>query len=309
MGTPDFSVPALEALIDEHQVIAVYTQPPRPKGRGQQVQMSPVHQVAIHHDIPVFTPRSLKKDEKARQEFILMPADVAVVAAYGLLLPKDVLEAPSFGCLNIHASLLPRWRGASPIQHAIWKGDEESGNCIMKMEEGLDTGPVMLRRALPIRLATTSQSLHDELSAMGALMIREVLRDIAHNNALPPLEAQDDSLSTYAPLLRKEDGLIEWSQSASAIDCQVRALNPWPGVYTYNQKGQRLKILEVVISDEKTAAPMGTVLDRKGKVACGDGQILTLVRVQPDNSRPMDIQAAINGGYIGDSMVFGGPPG
>lgn len=308
MGTPDFSVPALESLIDRHDVIAVYSQPPRPKGRGQQVQMSPVHQVAAHHDIPVFTPRSLRKDEAARKDFILLKPDVAVVAAYGLLLPKEVLEAPVYGCLNIHASLLPRWRGASPIQHAIWKGDSESGNCIMKMEEGLDTGPVILRRAIAIRSETTAQSLHDELSALGATMVVEVLDDIARHKALPYLEVQDDALSTYAPLLTKEDGLVNWQQTADEIDRQIRALNPWPSVYTYNTKGQRLKILAAGVANTTSDKAAGTVLDRKGYIACGDGSVLALAKIQPDNSKPMDIAAAINGGYIGDSMVLGGPP-
>ncbi len=305
MGTPDFAVPALERLIDSHHdVIAVYSQPPRPKGRGQQVQNSPVHEVAARHDIPVFTPRSLKKDELARQQFLLMKADIAVVAAYGLILPKDILEGPRFGCLNIHGSLLPRWRGASPIQHSIWKGDHESGNCIMKMEEGLDTGPVISRRAVPIRTETTSTTLYSELAALGAAMIHEVIDDIATRDALPPLTPQDDALSTYAPMLKKEDGLIDWNQSAGAIDCQIRGLNPWPGVYTFNGKGHRLKVLEAVFEDARTDAPSGTIFG-KGLVACGQGSVLRLVKVQPDNAKPMDVAGATNGRYINEGMVLG----
>lgn len=305
MGTPDFAVPALERLIDgDHEVIAVYSQPPRPKGRGQQVQNSPVHEVAVRHDIPVFTPRSLKKDEQARQQFLLMNADVAIVAAYGLILPKDILEGPRFGCLNIHGSLLPHWRGASPIQHAVWKGDSESGNCIMKMEEGLDTGPVIARRAVPIRAQTTSTTLYGELAALGAIMIHEVIDDIAARNALPPLTPQDDSLSTYAPMLKKEDGQIDWNQTAAQIDCQIRGLNPWPGVYTFNDKGQRLKVLEACPVEEQTAAAPGTVCG-KDLVACGQSSVLKLVKVQPDNAKPMDIAGAVNGRYIGMGMILG----
>ena len=305
MGTPDFAVPALERLIDsDHEVIAAYSQPPRPKGRGQQVQNSPVHEVAARHDIPVFTPRSLKKDEAARQQFLLMNADVAVVAAYGLILPKDILEGPRFGCLNIHGSLLPRWRGASPIQHSIWKGDGESGNCIMKMEEGLDTGPVISRRAVPIRAQTTSTSLYGELAALGAAMIHEVIDDIAARDALPPFTAQDDALSTYAPMLKKEDGLIDWNQSAAEIDCQIRGLNPWPGVYTFNGKGHRLKVLEAIPADERTSAAPGTIFG-KGLVACGQGSVLKLIKVQPDNAKPMDIAGAVNGRYISEGMMLG----
>ncbi len=306
MGTPDFAVPALEKLIgSHHDVIAVYSQPPRPKGRGQQVQNSPVHDVAARNDIPVFTPRSLKKDEQARKEFLMLNADVAVVAAYGLILPRDILEGPRFGCLNIHGSLLPRWRGASPIQHAIWKGDGESGNCIMKMEEGLDTGPVILCRAVPIRPQTTSASLYNELGALGALMIHEVIDSIAATQALPPLTTQNDALSTYAPMLKKEDGLIDWSQAAQQIDCQIRGLNPWPGVFTFNGKGHRMKVLEATPVDMPDNHAPGTVVDRHGHVACGNGSVLKLTKVQPDNTKPMDIAAALNGHYVAEGMRLG----
>lgn len=308
MGTPDFSVPALQTLIrSAHQVMAVYTQPPRPKGRGQQVQFSPVHQLAIDHDIPVFTPRSLRKDPEACQQFCLMRPDVAVVAAYGLLLPKEVLSTPRFGCLNIHGSLLPRWRGASPIQHAIWKGDQESGNCIMQMEEGLDTGPVILRRAVTIYPHTTAQSLYAELGALGGVMIHEVLDHIAHQGALPPLEPQDNALATYAPMLKKEDGLIDWQQTAQQIDCQIRGLQPWPGVYTFNADGKRLKILEAVATTQTAMQLPGMLLDRQGHIACGQGSVLQLKKIQPDNAKPMDMPAALNGRYVGVGSQCGSP--
>lgn len=305
MGTPDFAVPALQRLIaSPHQVIAVYAQPPRPKGRGQHVQNAPTHDVALAHSIPVYNPRSLKKDEAARAQFKALQADLAVVAAYGLILPRDILEAPRFGCLNIHGSLLPRWRGASPIQHAIWKGDPSSGNCIMKMEEGLDTGPVISCRALPLSAQTTSATLYAQLADLGADMILEVVNDIAARGALPPLTPQNDAEATYAPMLKKEDGRIDWGQSAAAIDCQIRGLNPWPGVFTLNDRGTRIKLLAASVVPDHTAHPPGTVFG-KGLVACGGGSVLQCITLQPDNAKAMDVAAAYNGRYISDGMRLG----
>ncbi len=304
MGTPDFAVPALERLIaSPHQVVAVYAQPPRPKGRGQQVQNAPTHEVALQHNIPVFHPRSLKKDDAARAQFKALGADLAVVAAYGLILPVDILEAPRFGCLNIHGSLLPRWRGASPIQHAIWKGDAQSGNCIMKMEQGLDTGPVIACQSVAIAPDTTATSLYATLANLGAEMILAVVNEIAARGALPPLQPQDDALATYAPMLKKEDGLVDWRQSARAIDCQIRGLNPWPGVFSFNDKGQRVKLLRAEVAAETTTAAPGTIIG-KGLVACGGGSVLRLLLLQPDNSKAMDVAAALNGRYISEGMVF-----
>ena len=290
MGTPDFSVGALQVLINsEHEVIAVYSREPKPKGRGQQVQKTPVHELAEQNNIPVFIPKSFKKDPEAVAHFQKLEADVAVVAAYGLILPLSVLKAPKFGCLNIHASLLPRWRGASPIQHAIWKGDEVSGVTIMQMEEGLDTGPMLSKREINIEKLTANE-LHDALSVIGAEMIVEVLKDI------PPGEVQDDAQSIYAPMLKKEDGLIDWAQTSHEIDCQIRALNPWPGTYT-SLDGKRLKILsgEVVYTtfDEKP----GTILP-KGAVACGNGLAYQIKMIQPENSKAMDVTSALNGHHL-----------
>lgn len=275
MGTPDFAVPALQALIDSaHQVVAVYSQPPRPKGRGMEVQKSPVHQLAEAHGIPVHYPKSLRKSEDEQKIFADYNADIAVVAAYGLLLPKAVLEAPKYGCLNIHASLLPRWRGASPIQHAIWKGDDKSGVTIMQMEEGLDTGPMILRDETSIAADTTAQQLHDNLSMMGGSLIVTVLGKIERDGRIDA-EMQDDSLSTYAPLLKKEDGLINEAASALETDRQIRALNPWPGTYTHGLKG-RIKILSAHL----------------------DNNHLIYDVVQPEGKKPMDLVSAKNGGYI-----------
>jgi methionyl-tRNA formyltransferase len=297
MGTPDFAVPALQALIDSpHDVIAVYSQPPRPKGRGQQTQKSPVHILADAHGIPVYTPKSFKKDPDAVAQFKSLQADVAVVAAYGLILPLSVLDAPKYGCLNIHASLLPRWRGASPIQHAIWKGDATSGVTIMRMEEGLDTGPMLLKQEISITGMTTP-ALHDALSAMGGGMILRVLNDIAEHE-LKLGDIQDEANSLYAPLLKKEDGRIDWTQSADAIDRQVRALNPWPGTFTMSAKGQRLKILQGKPVPATGTADSGAVMSRDGTIACGGGTSYRLLQVQPDNAKPMDAASAVNGGYL-----------
>jgi methionyl-tRNA formyltransferase len=300
MGTPDFSAPALQALIDAgHDVVCVYTQPPRPKGRGQQVQPSPVHALAERHGIPVRTPKSLKKNPQAQADFTALKLDVAVVAAYGLLLPPAVLQAPLYGCLNIHASLLPRWRGASPIQHAILEGDGESGVTIMQMEEGLDTGPMILKRAVSLHAQTTARSLHDELSALGAAMIVEILKRPGPYKA----ERQNDVLATYAPLLTKDHGRIDWKRDAASIDRQVRALNPWPGVWTMNGE-KRLKILEAEDADKTFTEPPGTVIDRIGHVACGNDTGLRLIRIQPENGKPMDINGLINGGYLKPDEVL-----
>lgn len=305
MGTPDFAVPALEALIHRgHEVVCVFTQPPRPKGRGQQMQPSPVHLAALAQGIPVHTPLSLKKDPQAVAAMASYEPDVAVVAAYGLILPKAVLETPKYGCLNIHASMLPRWRGASPIQHAILAGDDESGICIMQMGEGLDTGPVIDCKKVRIRPQTTAQSLHDELAALGAAMIADAADRLAADGKLEAAP-QDDSLSTYAPMLKKDDGRVNWAKPAGDIDRQIRALNPWPGVWTVLPEGTRLKILAAEPVDEAFTEPPGTMVDRSGHVSCGGDTGLRLLRVQPENAKAMDIVSAINGGYVKPDQVLG----
>ena len=280
MGTPDFSVPALDALIRTHEVIAVYSREPKPKGRGHQIQKTPVQELAEQNNIPVFTPKSFKKDPDAVAQFQSLNADVAVVAAYGLILPLPVLTAPKYGCLNIHASLLPRWRGASPIQHAILAGDAKSGVTIMQMEEGLDTGPMLSKREIDISGMTTPQ-LHDALSTMGAEMIVDVLKKI------PQGEIQNDAKSVYAPMLKKEDGLIDWTKPAAEIDRQVRALNPWPGTFTH-LNGKRLKIL----SGRVVTSP------GEGRIVCGDGSFYQIETLQPENAKAMDVKSAINGKYL-----------
>jgi len=244
MGTPDFAVTALQALIaSEHEVACVYSQPPRPKGRGKKVQSSPVHQLAEQHNIEVRTPLNFKNQNDI-DAFQALNLDVAIVAAYGLILPKDILGAPQYGCLNIHASLLPRWRGAAPIHHAIWSGDDETGITVMQMDEGLDT-------------------LHNTLADMGGEMIVNALDQLAKDGSVPSTEQPEEGM-TYASMLKKSDGQIDWNQTAEQIDRQVRALNPWPG----------------------------------SNIACGDKSVLTIIELQPENKKVMSVDVALNGGHL-----------
>lgn len=298
MGTPDFSVAALQAILDSrHEVVCVYTQPPRPKGRGQHLQKSPVHLLAESAGIPVRHPKSLKRDADARADFVALGADVAVVAAYGLILPMEILAAPRYGCVNIHASLLPRWRGASPIQRAIWAGDDQTGITLMKMDEGLDTGDMLEKGVVSIGPDTTTPYLHDRLAQLGGEMIGPFLDRLSIWNKVEG-EAQDETITCYAPLLTKEDGMVDWSQDAEAIDRQIRALNPWPGVWTLNAAGVRIKIHAARPVEGEGSAEPGTVLDKSGTIACGNGTRLALKTVQPENGKAMDAAAAVNGGYL-----------
>lgn len=303
MGTPDFSVPALAALHNgAHEIVCVYSQPPRPKGRGHKTQRSPIHIFADDHDIPVYHPKSLKSEEQ-KEEFIAHNLDVAIVAAYGLILPKQILDAPQYGCINIHASLLPRWRGASPIQRSIWEGDQESGVTLMQMDEGLDTGPIIAKQSIPLLSEITTQSLHDALSDLGGAMIVEALNALAKSNAKLPSTPQDNDKTTYAPLLKKSDGLIDWNENAAKIDRQIRALNPWPGTYT-GEENARIKILSASLGEEKTDQNPSVILNKKGGIACGEGSILNIKTVQPIGKKAMDFASALNGGYlkIGESL-------
>jgi len=271
MGSPDFSVPALRALHEAgHEIVAVYAQPPRPAGRGQKETPCPVHRAALALGLPVRTPARVRKDVAEHEAFAALDLDVAVVAAYGLILPKPMLDAPRRGCLNIHASLLPRWRGAGPIQAAILAGDAESGITIMRMEEGLDTGPMLLKEAVPIGPRTTTPDLHDTLAEVGA---RLILRALAEN---PPAVPQPEEGVTYAPKISKEDGRFDWTQPAAALERRVRALTPWPGCFfAHGAEAIRVSEAEVV---EGFGVP-GTVLDGAPTVACGEGA-LRLRRLQ-----------------------------
>jgi methionyl-tRNA formyltransferase len=290
MGSPAFAVPALQALHQAgHDIACVYSQPPRPAGRGQAVTKSPVQAAAEALGLPVRSPARVRRDAAEHEAFAALDLDAAVVAAYGLILPGQMLSAPRRGCLNIHASLLPRWRGAAPIQAAILAGDAESGITIMQMEEGLDTGPMLLRAAVPITQETTATSLHDALAALGARLILDALRD------WPAPVPQPQAGVTYAAKLTRDDGRLDFTRPAAELDRQVRALTPWPGTFT-QFGGGTLKIL--------AATPVagqgrpGAVLDARFTVACGTGA-LRLDRVQ----RPGRPAAA------GDAFLRGVPDG
>ena len=268
MGTPDFAVAALEKLIRHHEVIAVVTQPDRPAGRRQQVQQSPVKKVALRHNILVMQPEKIRRPEASDALHALEP-ELFVVAAFGQILPQAVLDIPARGAINVHASLLPRWRGAAPIQAAIRAGDRETGITIMLMDAGLDTGPILTQRATPIAPDETGQSLHDRLALLGADLLIETLPGYLDGSIKP--RQQDDSRSTYAPMIRKEEGLIDWRQSAAAIERLVRAFAPWPGAYTM-WNGQQLKI-HSGSTGPGTAEP-GTVIEYEGHIAIGTGSSL-----------------------------------
>ena len=297
MGTPDFAVPALHALVAAgHAVVAVYCQPPRPAGRGQAVRKCPVHLAADALGIEVRTPTRLRSDLEAQAAFAALNATVAVVAAYGLILPQAMLDAPRRGCLNIHASLLPRWRGAGPIQAAILAGDTETGVTIMQMEAGLDTGPMLLREAAPITGTTTAAGLHDVLAEMGGRLIVRALTES------PPPVAQPDDGVTYAPKLEREHGRLAWAQTAADLDRRVRAFDPWPGTFT-TLDGAVLKVLAAVLADGEGAP--GAVLDHALTVACGSGA-LRLTRVQAPGRAAMDAAAFLRGRVVPVGTVLGG---
>ena len=263
MGSPEFSVPALRALAAAHEVVRVYAQPPRPAGRGQRETRCPVHQAALELGLEVRTPARVRRDAAEHQAFAALGADVAVVAAYGLILPPAMLDAPRLGCWNIHASLLPRWRGAAPIHAAVLAGDAQSGITIMRMEEGLDTGPMFLREAIAMGPRVTTPALHDALSAMGARLILRALDD------RPAATSQPQAGVTYAAKLTKADGELRWTEPAPALERRVRAMNPWPGAW-FAWGGEAIRVLDAVAEDGPPAP---------GVIACGQG-VLRLLRVQ-----------------------------
>jgi methionyl-tRNA formyltransferase len=273
-GTPEFAAIALQALLDSpHEIIAVYTQPDRPAGRGRKLTASPVKELALKNNLPVHQPLTLR-DENEQEILDNLKADVMVVAAYGLLLPRIVLDAPRYGCINIHASLLPRWRGAAPIQRAILAGDTETGVTIMQMEEGLDTGPMLLKISCPINANTTSETLHDRLAIIGATAIKAALADV---NALKP-ETQNNSAASYAHKIKKEEAQINWQLPAEELARMIRAFNPWPVAFTKDN----LRIWQASASHENTSAKPGEIINASAEsinVATGKG-ILRLEKLQ-----------------------------
>lgn len=291
MGTPDFSVPVLDALVaDGHDIAAVYCQPPRPAGRGKKDRPTPVHARATELGLEVRHPVSLKgADQQA--EFAALAADVAVVVAYGLILPQAVLDAPHHGCLNIHASLLPRWRGAAPIHRAIMAGDAETGVCIMQMEAGLDTGPVLMREATAIGSEETTAQLHDRLSDMGAALIVQALRRLPELTA----DVQPEEGVTYAHKIDKAEARVDWTRPAAEVDRQIRGLSPFPGAWC-EIDGQRVKLLASRLTEG--TGPAGVVLDDSLRVACGDGAV-ELLRLQRAGKGAQDREIFLNGFPVG----------
>lgn len=292
-GTPQFAAVALEALQHSpHQIKAVYTQPDRPAGRGQKVQFSPVKQLALNYDLPVYQPTTLR-DEQEQARLASLQADIIVVAAYGLILPKAVLATPALGCLNIHASLLPRWRGAAPIQRAILAGDDTTGIAIMQMAEGLDTGPVLHQVSCAIASDDTSETLHDKLAILGAEALLTTLDLLAQQHAIP--KEQDQAQATYAHKITKEEACINWSQPALAIDRQIRAFNPWPVAFA-TLGDQVVRVWKAEMIDQETTKNPGAILhmDSRGiDVATGKG-ILRLLQLQFPGGRVLPIVDILN---------------
>ncbi len=285
MGTPEFSVPVLDALARVHEVVAVYCQPPRPAGRGKIERLTPVHARALELGLPVRHPARLR-DPADQADFASLDADVAVVVAYGLILPQAVLDAPRHGCLNIHASLLPRWRGAAPIHRAIMAGDSETGICIMRMEAGLDTGPVLLREPTPIGAEDTTADLHNRLSAMGARLILEALDRLADLTPVP----QSSEGATYAAKIDKAEARIDWTLPAVQVDRTIRGLSPFPGAWCL-AAGERVKLLRSRLAPG--SGTPGTVLDGL-TIACGSGAV-EVTLAQREGKKPATADEFLRG--------------
>ncbi|HEC01784.1 MAG TPA: methionyl-tRNA formyltransferase [Sphingomonadales bacterium] len=299
MGTPDFAVDILRALINSnHEVVAVYSQPPSRSGRGKKERPSPVHHLAMSHDIPVHCPTSLKSDEE-QQKFAALNLDAAVVVAYGLILPKEILAAPKYGCLNIHASLLPRWRGAAPIHRAIMAGDKESGINIMVMKAGLDTGPVVLEQRIPILDSDTTGSLHDKLKQLGADMILPALEGYVSGELTPV--AQPEYGITYAHKIDKAEARIDWHRPAEDLRNHIHGLSPFPGAYSMTGD-IRLKFLKAEVTEGN--GPAGTLLALPLVIACGDGRALNILTAQRAGKGPMTAEDLSRGLQLPPGTVF-----
>lgn len=302
MGTPDFSVPCLQALVDDgHDVCAVFTQPDKPKGRHGVLSAPPVKELALKYDIPVYQPDSLKNDE-IKSSFASLGADLAIVVAYGKILPEEFLNAPKYGCINMHASLLPKLRGAAPIQWSIINGEKRSGVTAMQMDKGLDTGDILLSESVEIRDDETAQELHDELSVLGAQVMRKTLL-MLQKGVLSPIR-QDDSQSTYAPILTKELSAIDWQKSALQIHNQIRGLYPWPGASAV-LNGKTLKIHSAKLLGKTQGEPGEVVFnDHRLCVACGDGNAVELLVIQAPGKKAMPVTDYLRGNPVVLGTIF-----
>jgi methionyl-tRNA formyltransferase len=290
MGTPDFAVPALEQLISskDYNVVAVFSQSPKAQGRGMKITESSTHKLANFHNIPVYTPKTLRKSES----FDLIEsieADIIVVVAYGFIIPKNILESKMFGCLNIHPSKLPKYRGAAPLQRTIIEGESETAVCIMQMDEWLDTGDVILQENFVLDPRITLMELHDKCSKIGGELLINTLDNIEN---LPRIK-QSDVGETYAHKLTKEEGRIDWNDSAFKIDCMIRGMTPWPGVY-FEIEGKKIKILEAEFSAEKHECKPGLILNDSFDVACGEG-VLNIKMIKPEGKPKMSPKDYLNG--------------
>lgn len=297
MGTPDFAVPVLEEIIKAgHQVGYVITQPDKARNRGRKVQFTPVKEAALRHDIPVLQPEKIKNSPQTMDVLREYEPDIIVVVAYGQIIQKELLSLPRFGCVNVHASLLPRLRGASPIQHAILCGEEETGVTIMQMGEGLDTGDMLSRIKTPVG-SKNGEQLHDELSVLGAKLLAETLPKIEAGKIQP--EKQDDSLSTYAGLITKQDGKVDFTQSPEVIERKIRAFDPWPGAFC-TFRGDSMKIWKAVVQEMATEKESGTIIavsDDGLDVACGGG-VLRITEIQMPGKKRVSINAFLRGNQI-----------
>lgn len=300
MGTPDFSVPALKALMKDHEIVGVYSQPPKPSGRGKKITPQPVHQVAEANGLKVFTPLKFSKNPEAIEELKALNADVAVVCAYGLILPQAVLDIPKLGCINIHASLLPRFRGASPIHAAIYAGDKETGVCVMQMEAGLDIGPVMMRKAIPITKEDTAGTMHDKLAELGAELICKTLVQ----SPLPTAVPQPEEGSTYAHKLTKESGHIDWNATPKEVDQRIRACTPWPSSYAMlNEDKIFIGGVEILENTGSFGKP-GEVLNANLEVACKEGKV-RILKLQKPGKKMMTAKEFLNGQSIEPGSILG----
>ncbi|MEA2757001.1 MAG: methionyl-tRNA formyltransferase [Aliidongia sp.] len=299
MGTPDFAVPVLDALVEaDHEVAAVYSQPPRPTGRGHRTQPSPVQARAESLGLAVRHPTSLKSPE-IQAEFAALGLDTAVVAAYGLILPRAILDAPRLGCVNVHASLLPRWRGAAPIQRALLAGDSATGVTIMQMEAGLDTGPMLLAGSVPIGPTTNATGLQATLAALGARLILDALDGVAAGTLAP--QPQPKAGVTYAAKLTRADCGLDWHEPASRLERRIRALTPWPGV-SISLGGERVKLLAAIVEAGPAGDP-GLVIDDDLGIACGQGVLRPMLLQRPGRG-PVDRRAFLNGQKIARGTIL-----
>jgi len=292
-GTPDFAARHLAALLStEHEVIAVYTQPDRPAGRGKKLTASPVKNIALENGITVFQPENFKSEE-AKQTLAELNADIMVVVAYGLLLPQIVLDTPKLGCINVHGSILPRWRGAAPIQRSIWAGDKETGVTIMQMDIGLDTGDMLKIATLPIETTDTSASMYEKLAELGPGALVDCLSDISSGKAKP--EKQNDELANYAKKLSKDEAKIDWSQDAEFTERCIRAFNPWPMSY-FSVDSNNIKVWQARVDDEISDKPSGTILkaDKTGIYICTGKGNLVLEKIQIPGKKAMSVQDVLN---------------